>query len=155
MEEGGYSPKQMFNIDETGLFWKRTSRGRYISREEKITPGGFKGEKDRFTLMLGGDAEGDCTLKPFMVYHSENPRDMKGYVKKCLPVHRYSNTKGWITGIPCVTGLSGARPNHDRDGKWRARNYFITHYISIRKAVNPPQQVKCFVNILSPSLLPS
>ena len=23
IEEGGYSPKQIFNVDETGLFWKR------------------------------------------------------------------------------------------------------------------------------------
>uniref|UniRef100_A0A8C4Q849 Uncharacterized protein n=2 Tax=Eptatretus burgeri TaxID=7764 RepID=A0A8C4Q849_EPTBU len=97
IEEGGYSPKQIFNVDETGLFWKRMPRRTYISREEKTVPG-FKAAKDRFTLLLGGNVEGDCKLKPLMVYHSENPKALKGYVKKCLPVYWYSNAKGCITG---------------------------------------------------------
>ena len=85
IEEGGYSPKQIFNIDETGVFWKRMSRRMYISREERSAPG-FKAAKDHFTLLLGGVAEGDCKLKLLMVYHSENSRALKECVKKCLPV---------------------------------------------------------------------
>ena len=56
----------------------------YITRDEKSAPG-FKAAKDRFTLFWGGNAEGDCKLKPLMVYHPENPRALKGYVKNvCL-----------------------------------------------------------------------
>jgi len=32
------------------------------------------------------------------VYHSANPCALKGYVKHLLPVHFYSNAKGWVTG---------------------------------------------------------
>jgi hypothetical protein len=33
-----------------------------------------------------------------LVYHSENPRALKGYCKKELPVVWRSNKKAWITG---------------------------------------------------------
>jgi hypothetical protein len=67
----------------------------YISREEKTAPG-FKAAKDRLTLMLGGNAEGDVKLKPLVVYHSQNPRALKGYSKHNLPVIWLSNTKAWV-----------------------------------------------------------
>ena len=86
IEEGGYSPKQVYNIDETGLFWKRMPSRTYIAREEKTAPG-FKAAKDRLTLLLGGNAEGDVKLKPLLVYVCENPRALKGcYLKPQLPV---------------------------------------------------------------------
>jgi hypothetical protein len=94
---GGYSPKQIFNIDETALFWKKMPSSTYISQEEKSAPG-LKASKDRFMLLLGGNAEGDYKLKPVMVYHSANPHVLKGCVKHHLPVHFYSNTKAWVTG---------------------------------------------------------
>ncbi len=97
IEEGGYSPKQVYNIDETGLFWKRMPSRTYIAREEKTAPG-FKAAKDRLTLLLGGNAEGDVKLKPLLVYVSENPRALKGCLKAQLPVIWRSNTKAWMTG---------------------------------------------------------
>ncbi|XP_067944890.1 tigger transposable element-derived protein 1-like [Watersipora subatra] len=57
IEESGYSAKQIFNVDETGLFWKKMLEKTYISREEKTMPG-YKAAKDRLTLMLGANAEG-------------------------------------------------------------------------------------------------
>ncbi|XP_042220993.1 tigger transposable element-derived protein 1-like [Homarus americanus] len=48
IEEGGYFAKQIFNLDETVLFWKRMPARTYISREEKSAPG-FKAAKDRYT----------------------------------------------------------------------------------------------------------
>jgi hypothetical protein len=45
VEEGGYSTKQVFNLDETGLLWKRMPMRTYISREQQTDPG-FKAEKD-------------------------------------------------------------------------------------------------------------
>ncbi|XP_063861024.1 tigger transposable element-derived protein 1-like [Scylla paramamosain] len=37
IEEGGYSPKQVFNLDETALLWKKMPSQTYISREENST----------------------------------------------------------------------------------------------------------------------
>ncbi|XP_042215868.1 tigger transposable element-derived protein 1-like [Homarus americanus] len=35
-------------------------------------------------------------LKPLLVYHSENPRALKGYAKSSLPVIWHSNKKAWM-----------------------------------------------------------
>ncbi|XP_045115641.1 tigger transposable element-derived protein 1-like isoform X2 [Portunus trituberculatus] len=72
IEEGDYSSKQVFNIDETGLYWKKLPET-YMPVEE-TTAAGFKSSKDRLTVMFGCNAEGDCKLKPVLIYHSENPR---------------------------------------------------------------------------------
>ena len=77
---GGYSAKQVINMDETGLFWKKMAKKTFISRDEKSAPG-FKASKDRITVLLAGNAEGDLKLKPLVIYHSENPCALKEFVK--------------------------------------------------------------------------
>lgn len=83
--KGGYTNKQVFNIDETGLFWKIMPSRTYLAKEEKSMPG-FKASKDRLTLLLGANASGDFKLKPLLIYHFENPRAMKGHDQNHLPV---------------------------------------------------------------------
>ncbi|KAK2578210.1 hypothetical protein KPH14_000944 [Odynerus spinipes] len=58
IERKNYPPELVFNVDETGLFWKRMPKRTFLSREEKRAPG-FKASKDRLTLLLGGNANGD------------------------------------------------------------------------------------------------
>ena len=96
IKEGGYKPQQVFNIDGTGLQWKKLPECTYITRE-KSAPG-FKAAKDH------------CKLKPILVYHAENPRAIKGYEKTSLPValkgyektnlpvHWYASSTGWMMG---------------------------------------------------------
>ncbi len=79
IEEGGYMAKQIINMDKTALYWKRMPGRTYISIEEKSALD-YKAAKDRFTLMFGANAEGDLKLKPLMIYHSENPRALTGYI---------------------------------------------------------------------------
>ena len=47
---GNYPPELVFNIDETGLFWKRIPER---------------------TRRRGGNANGDFKSKPLLVYHSK------------------------------------------------------------------------------------
>ena len=91
----GYEAEQIFNVDETGLFWKRMPTRTYIHKEAKSMPG-FKAFKDRLTLLLGGNIAG-FKLKPFCIYHSENPRAFKNVNKHTLPVYFRSNAKAWMT----------------------------------------------------------
>ncbi|XP_046395150.1 tigger transposable element-derived protein 1-like [Ischnura elegans] len=76
--EEGYLLQQVFNCDETGLFWKKMHRRTFNTAEEKSLPG-HKAMKDRLTLALCADAVGDFKMKPMLVYHSENPRAFKAY----------------------------------------------------------------------------
>jgi len=92
----GLSAKQVFNIDEAGLFYKRLPSRTYISKAEKSAPG-RKISKNRVTLLLGGNAEGDFKFKPFLIHNAANPRAMKGLDKNNLPVHYRSNRKAWMT----------------------------------------------------------
>jgi hypothetical protein len=85
--EGGYSPKQIFNVDETGLFWKRMPSHTFISQDENKVPG-HKASKDHLTL--GRNVEGD-KLKPLLVYHSQDVRALKGLNKNLFPVVWHAN----------------------------------------------------------------
>ena len=49
IDEGMYLPEQVFNVDETGLYWRRMPHQSYISKEENLMPG-YKAAKDRLTL---------------------------------------------------------------------------------------------------------
>ncbi|XP_067123812.1 tigger transposable element-derived protein 1-like [Centruroides vittatus] len=98
IEAKGYIPQQVFNCDETGLFWKRMPNRTYITAEEKMMPG-HKPMKDRLTLALCANASGDCKIKPLLVYHSENPRAFKSHkiLKEKLQVMWRANPKAWVT----------------------------------------------------------
>nr|XP_031313327.1 tigger transposable element-derived protein 1-like [Camelus dromedarius] len=96
LEEGSYSPHQVFNVDETGLFWKRLPE-RMLLELEGMTGPGPKASKDHLTLLLGGNAAGDFKLKPLLVYPSENPRALRGCSKASLPVVWRSNRNDWLT----------------------------------------------------------
>lgn len=47
IEEGSYYSQIVFNVDQTGLFWKKISKRTFIAR--------------------------DCKLKPLLVYCTESP----------------------------------------------------------------------------------
>nr|XP_053647234.1 tigger transposable element-derived protein 1-like [Cherax quadricarinatus] len=94
----GFLPNQVFNCDETGLFWKKMPKRTYITQEEKALPG-HKPMKDRLTLLFCGNASGDFKVKPLLVYHSENPRVFKknNIIRSRLSVMWKANNRAWVT----------------------------------------------------------
>lgn len=66
-DDGGYIKHKIFNVDETGLLWKISSRTS-ITKKEKIVPS-FKPAKDSLTLLLGASVSGTLKLKPMLIYH--------------------------------------------------------------------------------------
>ncbi|CAH2225149.1 tigger transposable element-derived 1-like [Pelobates cultripes] len=96
----GYLPQQVFNCNETGLFWKRMPKRTFITEEETSLPG-HKPRKDRLTLLFCANASGDLKIKPLLVYHSENPRAFKKHKvnKEQLSILWQSNPKAWVTRL--------------------------------------------------------
>ncbi|GFV81643.1 tigger transposable element-derived protein 1 [Trichonephila clavipes] len=76
IEDGDYSADQVFNADETGLYWKKLPNRTYIAKDEK-TASGHKASKDRVTLLLCSNASGDRMLKPLLINKSLRPRALK------------------------------------------------------------------------------
>ena len=94
--EGGYDPRQVFNVDETGFYWKKMPKNTFITEAEMNAPG-YKAHKQRLTVLIGGNAYGDCKLKPMVINQSQNPRALKEIRKEDLPVTWYSSRKAWMT----------------------------------------------------------
>lgn len=91
INEEGYLPKQVFNMNETALLWKKMPSRTFLSRQETHTPG-FKASKDRLSLLFCGNAAGHLT-KPGLIYKVQNPRALKGKDKQMLPVFWMANGK--------------------------------------------------------------
>jgi hypothetical protein len=96
IEQGEYRREQIFNVDETGLFWKKMPSRTYLAEKERSQPG-YKVSKDRLTLLLGGNASGDLKLKPLLIYRAQNPRVLRDIPKNALPVIWKANKKAWVT----------------------------------------------------------
>ncbi|GFV44780.1 tigger transposable element-derived protein 1 [Trichonephila clavipes] len=94
--DGDYSADQVFNADETGLYWKKLPNSTYIAKNEK-TASRHKASKDGVTLLLCNNASGDQMLKPLLINKSRRPRALKGKDLKQLPVHWMANPKAWMT----------------------------------------------------------
>lgn len=87
-----YSPDDIFNCDETGLFWK-------MKPNHTISNGpvaGTKQSKDRVTVLLTCNATGSEKMRPLFIHKYENPRAIRGINKNTLPVNYYWNPKSWM-----------------------------------------------------------
>ena len=97
IKENGFKPEQVFNMDETGLFWKKMSSRTFLMKDEMKSPG-FKAQKDRMTLIMCVNAAG-WMMKPGLIYRSANSRALKNRNKNTLPVFWMHNSKAWITKV--------------------------------------------------------
>lgn len=89
-----YSERDVFNADETGLFFKCLP-DKTLTFKNMQCHGG-KNSKQRVTLMLAANMDGSEKLKILLIGKSEKPRCFRGV--KWLPVDYKANSKAWMTG---------------------------------------------------------
>ncbi|GES93748.1 tigger transposable element-derived protein 6-like [Rhizophagus clarus] len=87
-----YSLNDVFNCDETGLYWKIEPK-RTISNKPVS---GRKQSKDWVTILLCSNATGTEKLKPAFIHKYKNPRPLKNLPKLSLSVEYYWNVKAWM-----------------------------------------------------------
>lgn len=104
IEEGQYTPDQVFNMDETNFYWKTMPRRTFIS-ERSARVRGRKAIKERFTLLLAMNASGNCRLKPTVVHRAKRPRAYKGENMNKLNVHWLNSAKGYVSAKLCLDWL--------------------------------------------------
>ncbi|XP_071965525.1 tigger transposable element-derived protein 6-like [Antedon mediterranea] len=96
----GYEPKDIFNCDETGLFFRALPDRTLAEKHDDVK--GVKSSKERLTVMFTCSMTGEKVrfsfLKPMIIGRAENPRCFKTIKKDRLPVVWKANRKAWMTG---------------------------------------------------------
>lgn len=89
---GQFSPDDVFNLDETGLFWQLLPNNTMAFRGERCTGG--KKSKQRITLLVGANMSGSEKFPLLVIGNSKRPRAFKN---KEIPVKYKANSKAWMT----------------------------------------------------------
>lgn len=89
-----YEPKNIFNADESGLFFKAMP-DRTLRVRSSPCKGG-KRSKERLTVLLCVNMIGEFE-KPMIIGKSEKPRCFKHVDLRKLPVNWQSNKRSWMT----------------------------------------------------------
>lgn len=89
-EEGNYLPEQVFNVSETGLFWKKMPNRTCISKNKRS-----KAFKDHVTLLLCGNAAGHM-IKPGFLYNVTSLQALKDKNEN-TPLYLQSNKRACVT----------------------------------------------------------
>ncbi|KAL4104008.1 hypothetical protein QTP88_019321 [Uroleucon formosanum] len=97
------SPDQVYNADESGLFWKMLPSKTLAAQSEKSAPG-HKSNKERLTIMTCSNATGSHKIKLTVIGKAKKPRSFKRTEMKYLPCDYYHHPKAWMNqnekGIP-------------------------------------------------------
>ena len=88
-----YQPKNIFNVDETGLFFKCLPNKTFSFKNEKCSGG--KNSKERLTILIGSNMDGSEKLPLLMIGKAAKPRCFKS--ARSLPVTYEANKKAWMT----------------------------------------------------------
>jgi hypothetical protein len=84
---------QIYNADESGLFWKLLPDRTLVTSNEKTVPG-RKTSKERIIFLTCCNADGSHRLKLLVIRKGKNPRAFKKFV---LPVNYKATAKAWMT----------------------------------------------------------
>ena len=90
----GYSPNNIYNMDETGVFYRALPE-RSLAVKGSSTSGGKK-SKERLTLSLCVNVNGDFE-RALVIGHAARPRCFKHVNLESLRVTWRSNKKAWMT----------------------------------------------------------
>jgi hypothetical protein len=94
IEKEAFNPDNVYNADETGLYWKKMPTKSLVSKNEQSAPG-FKASKSRITAMVCANITGSHKLPLLVIGKSKNPRCFKGI--KTLPVTYKNQTNSWMS----------------------------------------------------------
>lgn len=89
-----YNERDIFNMDETGLFW-RLAPSTGLSSQRR---GGIKKDKARISLALCCNANGTERMPPFVIGKARIPHALRGVNMSTLGVRWHSNSNAWMTG---------------------------------------------------------
>lgn len=89
----GYDKKNIFNADETGLFYNMVPKKTLTYKGEKCFGG--KHSKVRLTVLLCANSDGSEKFPPLVIGKSKQPRCFKNITRK--PCQYQNSSKAWMT----------------------------------------------------------
>ncbi|GFX44751.1 tigger transposable element-derived protein 6 [Trichonephila clavipes] len=88
-----FEPRNIFNTDETGLFFKCLAEKTFIFKKQKCH--GEKYSKERLTILLTVNMDGSEKITPLVIGKSAKPGCFKGI--NSIRIKYRSNKKAWMT----------------------------------------------------------
>ena len=95
VETNGCTLNQIFNCDETGLYYKLLSKKTLASHFEKCADG-RKSQKERVTINACSNALGSIKLSLLLIGKAKNPRCFKNVCRDSLPVVYKNQSNAWV-----------------------------------------------------------
>ena len=90
-----YDPSDVFNADETGLYWRLLPDKTHAITGEVCTGG--KKSKERVTVLVCANMSGSEKLPLLTIGKFKKPRCFRGVT--CLPTEYEANTSAWMTSV--------------------------------------------------------
>lgn len=92
IEKENLDHRQIYNADETGLYWKCLP-SRTLAMKKEIQAPGRKASKERVTVLMCSNATGEHKLKLLVIGKSKTPRCFKN---KSMPLHYCHQKSAWM-----------------------------------------------------------
>ncbi|KAJ8957200.1 hypothetical protein NQ318_007762 [Aromia moschata] len=99
LENHGYKLDNIYNGDETSLFWKHFPTKNFVCRNETEAPG-RKASKDCVTIQVCSNASGTHKIPLTIIGKSEHPRCLKSV--STAFVYRAQKKVGWIATFSLI-----------------------------------------------------
>lgn len=113
-----YDAKDIFNADETGLYYLAMPNKTFAFKNDKCV--GRKSAKQRVTILFCSSMNGEKE-NPLVIGKSKNPRCFKGAHIEKLPLEWVSNKKAWMT----TEIMSSWLKNFDKKMKKQGRKVLL------------------------------
>ena len=88
----GYAPCDIYNMDETGLFFSMPPDRTLASQQMS----GTKADKERITVAFCANADGSDIRKPLFIGRAKQPRAFKSLSYKHYGLYYFYNTSAWM-----------------------------------------------------------
>jgi hypothetical protein len=92
-------PDQIYNADETALYYKMLQEKTLALKTDKHKHEGFKQSKDRVTLLLCANQPGNHKLKPLCIGKLKKPRCFHHVNMSAMPIEYANSANAWMTSI--------------------------------------------------------
>ena len=97
LDEHNLTGEQIYNADETGLYFKMLPDKTLAVKKDVHKTEGFKTLKNRVTVLLGTNRTGQHKLKPLVIGMFKNPRCFHHVNRDTLPVTYAASKSAWMT----------------------------------------------------------